>query len=172
MTALSYTTLCINTSPSSLSSSSSINILLVRYTKIAVFSTDVCGFEKNTSVIWCCVFLRFPSRGLKTPLFRSMCPALSLITKPHGSLTPSLLRHKYHQLRPSRDLSLLSLSREYAAPKLRNTFHMSVNPKTKVTNLMFFGCLSLPDFKMSLHHHNVQHDHSTPPTTPLNFAAL
>ena len=46
MTARSYTTLCINTSLSPLSSTSSINLLLVG-TKIPGFLFHVCGFEKK-----------------------------------------------------------------------------------------------------------------------------
>jgi len=101
-----------------------------------------------------------------------MCPTLSHALEPHEPLAPSLLRHRYHQIHPSRYFILLFPTRTYALPKGRTITLMSVNPKTKVTYLMFSGCLPLPDFKKSPHYYHVQHGLSTLPTTLLALAAL
>jgi len=133
-TALSYTTLCINTGLSPLSSSSSIIILLVCNTETRVYRSHVCGFEKKNSARSCCVFPRFSCRGLKTTSFLSMCQHYRTF-KPHEPHAPSLLRRKYHQLRLSRDFFFLCSTRDDAVPKSKNTSVMSVNPKIEVTSL-------------------------------------
>jgi len=163
--------LCINTTPSSLSSSSSTNTLMVYATKKSILYDHACSFEKTNSARSCCVFLRFSCRGLKTTSFPFKCQHYRTL-KPHEPLAPSLSRHESYQLRPSRDFVLLYPARKYALPKGRTITHMSVDPKDTTIKPMSAFCRSLPDFKKPLHHHHAQHDHSTPSITPLDFAAL
>ena len=95
----------------------------------------MCAASKNNlgQLMLCSPPLLFPQS--KNYIISIHVPALSHTLKPHELLAPSLLQHKYHQTRPSRDFFLLSPIYDYAVPKSQHVALMSADPKIKVTSL-------------------------------------
>jgi len=95
----------------------------------------MCAASKNNlgQLMLCSPPLLFPQS--KNYIISIHVPALSHTPKPHELLAPSLLQHKYHQTRPSRDFFLLSPIYDYAVPKSQHVALMSADPKIKVTSL-------------------------------------